>query len=153
MAYCKENYIFPSFRGDPVANSYRLNYQVNALHCLAKERTLWGDANNSLFLYNKLITVSIVTYISNRRDSVTRLMARVKIRRSKTGCLSSLSVNVKVILSIEYRRCTFSREHKYEPGVNLMRGSRKFCQTGSNFYNVFLVDKGGGGGGRIQIPL
>ena len=23
-----------------------------------------------------------------------------------------------------------------------MRGSRKFCQRGSNFYNIFLVDKG-----------
>ena len=110
MACFNENYIFPSFRADPITNSYRLShYQTkNAIHCLAKERTLWGDANNSLFLYNKLITVSIVTYISNRRDSVTRLMARVKIRRSKTGCLSSLSVNVKVILNIEYRRCTFS---------------------------------------------
>ena len=115
--------------------TYRLYYQMNTLHCLAKERTLWGDANNSLFLYNKLITVSIVTYISNRRDSVTRLMARVKIRRSKTGCLSSLSVNVKVILSIEYRRCTFSREYKYELGVNLMRGSRKFCQRVPSFFS------------------
>ena len=27
----------------------------------------------------------------------------------------------------------------------LMRGSRKFCQKGSNLNNVFLVDEGGGG--------